>query len=241
MCTLSFLPKNDGYIVAMNRDEQLSRPIALPPTIHTSAGSKAIYPLDVEGGTWIAVTESGTTWALLNRNSTLQGKKRRSRGEIILAGLQSAGQLKAIEELRILDEVLPFRLVILSAASRQVREWVWDGQEFACMPHPWQAHHWFSSGRSDAEASEIRGRTFVESAADPSAGSLEWLRKLHRSHDPERGAFSICVHRPDARTVSYTEIQVLHTVVSMSYSAGSPCEAGLPTHIEIPRFSVSLS
>ena len=35
-------------------------------------------------------------------------------------------------------------------------------------------------------------------------GRLNWLRRLHRSHLPERGPFSICMHRSDAATVSYT-------------------------------------
>ena len=225
MCTLSFLPKNDGYIVAMNRDEQLSRLIALPPAIHASARSKAIYPLDVEGGTWIAVTESGTTWALLNRNSTLADTKKCSRGEIILAALQSANELKAVEELKsqILDEVLPFRLVMLSETTKQVREWIWDGHGIASIPHPWQGHHWFSSGQSDELASEIRGRTFAESCANPAADSIEWLREMHRSHAPERGAFSVCVHRPDARTVSYTEVLVSRRKAIMRYIPGAPC------------------
>ena len=109
------------------------------------------------------------------------------------------------------------------------------------MPHPWQGHHWFSSGQSDELASEIRGRTFVESCANPAADSIEWLREMHRSHAPERGAFSVCVHRPDARTVSYTEVLVSQTIVSVNYTDESPCEANSSIHVQIPRFSVSYS
>ena len=44
--------------------------------------------------------------------------------------------------------------------------------------------------------------------------SLAWMRRLHRSHVPAPGPFSICVHREDARTVSYTEIEAASGAVS---------------------------
>jgi hypothetical protein len=40
-----------------------------------------------------------------------------------------------------------------------------------------------------------------------------------------RGSFSICVHRPDAATVSYTEASFNGGNLSMRYHAGYPCQA----------------
>jgi hypothetical protein len=40
-----------------------------------------------------------------------------------------------------------------------------------------------------------------------------------------RGSFSICVHRPDAATVSYTETFFTGGKLSMRYHAGHPCQA----------------
>src|SRR4051812_27482947 len=62
MCTLSFIPHDNGYVVGMNRDEQHTRPHALPPSPH----GDAIYPHEpVTGGTWLAINSSGLTLALL--------------------------------------------------------------------------------------------------------------------------------------------------------------------------------
>jgi hypothetical protein len=60
-------------------------------------------------------------------------------------------------------------------------------------------------------------------AAEPAAGSKDWLRRLHRSHVPNPGAFSVCVHRPDAETVSYTEVRCHGSLISMDYLNGNPC------------------
>jgi hypothetical protein len=64
--------------------------------------------------------------------------------------------------------------------------------------------------------------------------SLSWLRELHRSHAPERGPFSICMHRPDASTVSYTEIAVRDGRVTMRYKPGPSCAATRPTARTLP-------
>jgi hypothetical protein len=237
MCTLSFAPKSAGYIVAMNRDESVSRQRARAPEVRDCGNLKAIYPLDVEGGTWIAVTETGTTWAVLNRNATVPINKMRSRGEIILRAIQASDKSRALEDLepRILDEVLPFRLIMLSAELQQVKDWSWDGKKVVSRSHPWRANNWFSSGKSDQLALEIRGRTFSEASTDPDYGSIEWLRRMHRSHEPEPGAFSVCVHRPDAQSISYTEIAVAQDIISVRYSDGPPCEANSSVQVELPR------
>ena len=240
MCTLSFIPTNDGYVVAMNRDEKLSRPAASAPVVQEIDGVQAMYPLDVEGGTWIAASANGTTWALLNRNSKLD-KRARSRGEIILSALRSNDVSSEVSELdsQLLNQVLPFRLIRFSLVSHSVIEWVWDGHRCTSIVHPWESNHWFSSGESDELASAIRGKTVLGFQGGAGRESLEWLRELHRSHEPERGAFSICVHRADARTVSYAEISVSNERVSMSYVDGSPCESTIISRLEIPRYVTS--
>ena len=64
MCTLSFIPGGSGYLVGMNRDEQIARPPALPPERVSIPGGYAIYPREQSGGTWIAANSLGITLAL---------------------------------------------------------------------------------------------------------------------------------------------------------------------------------
>ena len=56
--------------------------------------------------------------------------------------------------------------------------------------------------------------------------SLSSLRRLHRSHLPKRGPFSICMHRPDAMTISYTEVAVSKQRATMRYKSAPPCSNG---------------
>jgi Transport and Golgi organisation 2 len=64
---------------------------------------------------------------------------------------------------------------------------------------------------------------------------LDCLQKLHKSHDPEPGPYSICMHRPDAATVSYTQVEFTPREISMVYVAGPPCETTGSAHaISIP-------
>lgn len=224
MCTLSFVPRRRGYVVAMNRDERLTRVEALPPKKFHLPGFIAIYPHEPGGGTWIAANDHRATFALLNLGDS-SGPKQRSRGEIIPALIGSASCVEADAKIRQIDlgDILPFRVIGIFGGERQGCEWRWDGRRVTRLSFPWRGQHWFSSGLSDARAR--RGRLPVCQAAwrQRSAGSLAWLWRLHRSHRPAAGPFSICVHRPDARTRSYTEIVCGPSSVHMRYLPGSPC------------------
>src|SRR5450631_3172447 len=86
MCTLTFIPRCDGYDLAMNRDERLNRGAAIPPSRVGANGVEAIYPRDVEGGTWIAANAFGIAFALLNWNDVpCHARKENSRGVLIPA------------------------------------------------------------------------------------------------------------------------------------------------------------
>src|SRR6478736_5938086 len=84
MCTLTFIPKPQGYLLGMNRDERLTRELALAPTAIIASGLPAVYPREQGGGTWIGSNSSGITFALLNQNPGSHAQmKERSRGGVI--------------------------------------------------------------------------------------------------------------------------------------------------------------
>ncbi len=71
----------------------------------------------------------------------------------------------------------------------------------------------------------VRGK-ICQAAPPPQSGEeVDWLQTLHRAHGLRPGAFSICMHRPDAATVSYTEVQCTGDLTRMRYQQGSPCLA----------------
>ncbi len=228
MCTLTFVPTEDGYLVGMNRDELLTRPVALPPKRFQRSGMEMVCPSEPSGGTWIACNDRGNLLALLNWNasgSPRLGEKRYTRGLVIpeLIGEPDLPAADSHFHQMNLDAVFPFRLVGVSRSERTINEWRWDGVARRKMEFSWARNHWFSSSLSDSLAEEERGRACEGAAEEPAAGSNGWLRRLHRSHVPRPGPFSVCVHRQDAATVSYTEVRCGASQISMDYLDGNPC------------------
>lgn len=229
MCTLTFAPNETGYLAGMNRDELRNRPAAAPPQIHPFGLGGAIYPTEAGGGTWIACNSGGNLLALLNWrcvDPALLAEKKISRGVVIPQLISAPGsQTTALRfgELQ-LDGCFPLRLVGVFPGEKTLREWNWDGIRKGELAFPWSRRNWFSSSLSDVQAQKERGSVCDAAWCDKFAGSEAWLRRLHRSHLPERGPFSICVHRRDASTVSYTEVECGAAAISMRYLAGSPCK-----------------
>jgi Transport and Golgi organisation 2 len=228
MCTLSFVPKADGFLVAMNRDEQRSRMAALPPTLHRCGELDAIYPSEQGGGTWIGANERGVCAALINWYTLPQCREPSfSRGVIIprLLACQSSEEMQRIVQSLPLEQLNPFRLFLIRGASEEVTEYRCEKSGPERLNHPWITGHWFSSGHDEVTASRVRGETCHETSKARDAGTASWIQRLHTSHNPVIGPDSICMHRNEAQTVSMTMVDVSANSVSMSYHDGPPCES----------------
>ena len=237
MCTLSVITRDDGYHLAMNRDERLSRGEAIPPSGVDLGRTTAVYPRDSAGGTWVAANNHGIALALLNWNDVPQPgtEKTRSRGDVIPALIGSISQDEVQRALQKLDlqGIWPFRLVGVFPAEKRIAEWCWNQQKLELQFHDWKPRHWFSSSMSDKRATAERGAVCNAAWSMEDAGSLAWLRRLHASHAGP-GPFSLCVHREHVGTLSYTEISCGAEKIECWYSGGSPCtrqEFGHPVEV----------
>jgi hypothetical protein len=122
-----------------------------------------------------------------------------------------------------MSKINPFRLIGVFPTSGQIFEWQWNLKELSTIAHPWNTAVWSSSGFEEPLAQVSRGKIFKAAFGQNSHPDSRWLRRLHSSHDPVRGPFSICMHRPDAATVSYTEIEVSEGYGKMLYHGDAPC------------------
>jgi hypothetical protein len=236
MCTLSFIARGKGYLIGMNRDERRTRQLAVLPEATGAGTLEAVYPREDGGGTWIAANALGISFALLNQNARPgSGAKLRTRGDVVPAVLEcgSMKEAAAIMQRMELRGMLPFRMAGFFPRESVVAQWNWNTEKLELFKLPWQTRHWFSSGISDELAREVRGLTCSTAWRLHDAGSEEWLRHLHASHAPARGSFSICVHRPDAATVSYTEIAYGAPLLTMRYHNGQPCREPGRFHTEV--------
>jgi Transport and Golgi organisation 2 len=225
VCSVSFAPDGDGFILAMNRDERLSRGAALPPEVFERAGLAVLCPRETTGGTWIGVNSARMAFSLLNWHSKPDCVTQNpvSRGEVVRALLQTPSRVEATRELKKLPlgRMNPFRLIVVSAAEPALVEWRSCDGELDALELPWKRNHWFSSGFDEERASRSRQRVCDRMADE--LFDLKTVRKLHRSHVPKAGPFSLCMHSRVAGTVSYAEISVRGNCARMYYVAGKPC------------------
>jgi len=230
MCTVSFVPTRNGFRLAMNRDEKRTRIHGLPPTILSLSGRRVILPREPNGGTWIAVNDAGVCLALINWHQI----ERQPRGEIVsrgvvidsLAHCRSIAQVAHGLERLPLRQFRPFRLLAIDSGKQLLIECRWDVRRLEKRRHKWRTGHWFSSGFAERKAEHIRAQVCLRHGSVHSASSL---RKLHRSHSPRPGPFSICMHRKDAATVSYGEVVVTPRRATMRYADGPPCRGARRT------------
>jgi len=209
--------------------------MARPPAIKNLQDRLALFPSEPGGGTWVGVNEAGLGCALINwyaitaRVSSFPV----SRGRVVMNALAASNVQEMEQSLTALplNRINPFRLIGVFSAARAVVEWRWNLKVLAVISHPWATATWISSGLDEAGAQAARGETFAAARRQKSFGRVEWLRRLHRSHKPVRGPYSTCMHRNDAATVSYTEIEVSPGKIVLRYCDGAPCKKrGLTIH-----------
>lgn len=241
MCTVTIVPIHDKVDpilrIACNRDESRLRPAALPPQLRRFDQRWAILPVDpVSDGTWIAVNDVGLVMVLLNQHvgrarPTLEAS-RVSRGTII-PSLLHCDHLHDAERLArklATESFAPFRL-ILADRTETIGISAVEGALRIAAPSRIDAPLMFtSSGLGDALVQGPRQELFREwfQAGDG------WVAKqdaFHRHSWPDRPHLSVCMRREDARTVSYTVIELRARSAMLTYRPQPPDEAGPPVSL----------
>jgi hypothetical protein len=246
MCTLSWIRGVTGYSVFMNRDEQPTRAPGLPPVV-TEGPVRWIAPIDGQSrGTWIGANDAGVTLAILNR---WHESPMRVEGEWISRGLLVTALLGETDkdrvERRVRGEPLglyqPFTLAAFEV-GRGARLLAWNGKELSVGQVVETGLVLTSSGFDQEKATRDRGDLFRRwqefvPPIRPSGGPppAEAFEAIHASHIPARGPLSICMHRPEAGTVSFTRIDIALDTVDMTYVPGPPGETRERVRISMPR------
>jgi Transport and Golgi organisation 2 len=253
MCTVTVIPlagpnasTSGGFRLACNRDEMRSRAEALPPVERVYGSRHARLPVDpASDGTWIALNDAGLALTLLNVNPVRRDSwgpggafvdpgaprpgpprgQARSRGEIIPNLLHCSTAEGAAALAADLDPqcYLPFRVVCCD--RRDLIDIRSDGNALHTTRRPTSAGAvlFTSSGLGDSLVQPPREALFAAWSSHPWTADRQ--DAFHRLTDPEEGHLGVCMTRIDARTVSFTSIQVDKTVCELSYLPGPPGEA----------------
>jgi hypothetical protein len=239
VCTLSWLPDPEGFRLFFNRDERLTRAPERPPIVERIGGVRVITPADGNfGGTWIGVNEFGLAACLLNRYHEAPSDPPGdpiSRG-LLLRSLLTEPVAAAVAEAagrRPLERYQPFTVAAASPGAPMVLL-DWTGQALSHTTHAAPGMVRTSSGRDQTEAEHRRGAVLTAILGDrPFTAPI--LRAFHRSHLPSRGPWSVCMHRDDAATKSFTEIRVTPSAALLRYRDGPPCAARTVTTRHLGR------
>lgn len=253
MCTLTALtyPDSEGgplLRIVMNRDEQRSRPSASGPILHACEGCHAVFPVDMpSGGTWIAANSHGAVFALLNRNVDTPSRpipKAISRGLVIpqLLEAHSAAHAASLALRLHAADYAPFRLILLDVDAIIVLESDTNGVRWVESTTPSLPFLATSSSLGDQFVQTPRRRLF-DSLLIPGSTPANQDR-FHRHLWPQSPHLSVMMSRPDARTVSRSEIEVGRSTVRLTYHALpdpiSPCgECPAPRCVTSARSAAS--
>ncbi len=236
MCTVSWLHQEDGYQLLCNRDERRRRLQSLAPRIQPVDGVRIIAPRDGDfGGTWIASNEYGVSVCLLN-GAALGGELPSprwqpvrslglSRGLLLLnlANARTAAQVCERAWRQDLSPYAPFTVVALEPGQPSALV-EWNGVEKAVVLNGDSFMPLASSSFDAPGARAWRRREFQRLTAFGQRSSPETLYAFHESHGCQAGAYSPCMHRADAQTVSFSWVTVTPESIGFFYAPGAPCE-----------------
>ena len=208
-----------------NRDESRRRPEALPPQLRRFADRSAVMPIDpVSDGTWIAVNDAGVVMSLLNHYPPGPPVSKRpehlSRGTIIPFLLDQPSARSAASVAMGLDPARypPFRLVIADLEEvielRHAPSGIERGSTARVLRGPFL---FVSSGLGDGLVEGPRRELFDQWFGSGEEDSAARQEAFHVHSWPDQPHLSVCMSRPEARTVSFTAVELSPCGAMMRY------------------------
>jgi hypothetical protein len=224
MCTVCWLHQPGGYHLLCNRDEKRTRGIAAGPRLEEWGGVRYVAPMDPDrGGTWIAVNEYGIGLCLLNGDNRGRTTAARSRGLIIpeLTWARCIDDCALLLSRMDLVDFAPFTLLLLEPGPPAMIA-AWDGARYGMNPAG-DGHMPLTSSSFDPDG--VRRARLDEFARHTGGQSLQPadLYRFHSCHGASPDAYSPCMHRDDAETVSFSWAVVSADEVRFLYLPTAPC------------------
>lgn len=234
MCTVSLVRAGGLVRLMCNRDERYDRPPAIAPVVRHAGGHLAVYPVDpTGGGTWIAATGAGLTFALLNGDGPA-AVSAPSRGLIVLdllgcgsldevqARLPGLGgrdwpphRLLATDGVTLLD-------VRVGARGREVRE------------HAVPVAMMFTSSSLGEDAVAPHRQALFDTLVGGATDVFDAQAAFHRHRWPDRPQLSVDMRRHDAATLSITTVDLTARGIAMRYEPATDL-IGRPAMLSIER------
>jgi hypothetical protein len=212
MCTVSYVPLDNGFVLTSNRDELADRPASLPPGFYvTEEGVSLYYPKDPIGkGSWIAASEDERIVCLLNggyHSHPHQPPYNRSRGLIVLEAFQYETPFDFYQSIDLIG-VEPFTLIMVWAGL--LFEFRWSGSEKHFLSLPNQPYLWASATLYNNESIALKRSWLKKYLEDHPLPTQETLLDFHKDGGITDAMNGMRIKRSSGlQTLSITSIQLL--------------------------------
>jgi hypothetical protein len=218
MCTVTYLPYNQGFILTHNRDEA---PTRSPKVIseETILGDHLFFPKDTKaGGTWIVTSQQGKTACLLNGaflKHQHQPPYRRSRG-LMLLDFFAWDDPYAFFENYDFQGIEPFTFLFFQ--TNTAMELRWDGdQRFLRNLDPQSSHFWCSATLYPPEMQRVREKVFQDWLEVHPIAAPDILQLHHHGSVGDPHHDFVMNRAEKVRTVSITQVVKEAQLVTMEY------------------------
>lgn len=220
MCTVSFVPLENGYCITSNRDEKLSRKTAYPPTAYSYSNTTLYYPKDTEAnGSWFVCNDKGDSFILLNgafKNHISKPPYFKSRGLILLEIAAAQNALQYFKQIS-LKGIEPFTLIIFQQCI--LYECRWDSSEKFCtelgshLPHIWSSATLYSKVIQDK-----RAEWFIKALQNNELNTPNDIVYFHQfAGDNDRENNLVMQRSNNMQTISITSVFIQKDITQFSY------------------------
>lgn len=215
MCTVVYLPTENGIRLASLRDESPFRTRATPPVIVQSYPISYLSPTDpVAGGTWVGVNQLANVIILLNgafENHVRKESYYKSRGLIVSELLGS--EMPVIEwSMMEMEGIEPYSLIVFTEGN--LFRLVWDGRRkhriLLDKSHPYL---WSSATLYDTKAREWRNDYFQNWIKENHPKTMSSLLHFFKSVENSQDGFMM--NRNEVvKTLSYSFIEIYDDAIA---------------------------
>jgi hypothetical protein len=220
MCTVTYIPANNGFYLTSNRDEGISRAQAVAPRQYHHGKNELLYPKDGEkNGSWIAAKNNGDVVVLLNGafvEHTVQPLYKKSRG-LVLIDIIKAENPYRFYRLMDLDGIEQFTIVL--HVSGKLYECRWDGErKHIALLDKTKSYIWSSVTLYDKMAIAKRNSWFDEWRASAKAITAAGILHFHRFGGAGDLTDGLVINRDGKmKTMSVTNLSVSPLAATMIY------------------------
>lgn len=208
MCTATYLPLSNGYILTTNRDEDPRRARAEEPGRYNGERPQVIFPRDPQGqGSWVAFNENGSTRCLLNGAFAPHAHRppyRHSRGLVPLHSFDYSDPYSFLAEYDASD-LEPFTLLWIESGI--LAEFRWDEEALHFREYdPSAPMIWSSAQLYTPEVRAKREQWFEQWLNDHNDFTQEEILKFHHFGGEGNSAEDLVMNPSDLppQTISVT-------------------------------------